>query len=130
MRLSLKSIWQGSPRSTTAGIKGHDEIGSAPMLAPVLDGVIFVVNVAFEADNDIMLGFNSVRKLGENEGDREMSDCDGDREMSDCDGNRKTSDDEGRQETSEDDGRRETSDDGERGTSEDGKRETRDEDGR
>ena len=57
------------------------------MLAPVLDGVVFVVTVAFEADKGLVLGLISVRKADGNESDRDTSDCDG---------NRDTSDDEGR----------------------------------
>lgn len=58
---------------------------------------MLVVKVAFKADNDIMLGFKSLRELCEVEGDRDTSDCDGNRETrSDDDGRRETSDDDGR----------------------------------
>ena len=50
---------------------------------------MLVVRVAFKADNDMMLGFNSRRELCENDGDPETRDCDGNRETrSDADGRR------------------------------------------
>ena len=52
------------------------------MPEPVLDEALLVNSVAFEADNDRMLGFDSVRALGAIEGDRDTSDWDGNREIS------------------------------------------------
>ncbi len=67
IRLSLKSIWQGSPESTTAGTTGQDELGAAPVLEAVLNGVVLAVTVALEAARDKMVGFKSAVDLGGDE---------------------------------------------------------------
>lgn len=66
------------------------------MLEAVLDEMMLVVEVAFKADNDTILGFSRVRETGENEGSREMGDPEGTLEIKEDGCKRETIDDDGR----------------------------------